>query len=759
MRSDRLDRSLYWTRLGGAIVLATLAACGVEERTASSAHLELLAVARASGGEARRISIDGETRPAVVTPARGFEWQGRIPDGARLHVGAQILPERRDELESADLVISAESLDGREVEVLAVAQFTAVQPEVRWFDANADLGGWSGRDARLRFIVRPIWRSGATPRDTSALVAWSPASLEGAVTAAVEAVNVLFILVDTLRADHLGAYGYARATTPEIDRRLAAEGVVFERAYAQAPWTLPSVASLFVGVEPGRFLGGPMGSFGLPEDPQAPTTLPELFATRGYVTGGFIANPTLHAGNGFARGFSTFYNPPLDIESMKRHADDLTPRVQAWLRAHQRRPFFLYAHYLDPHDPYLAPDLVANRSQFLPEYDGPVTGDWVHGVYNGRLTLPDPARDIPQLVALYDSEVRYVDRHVGRLLDTLEPDVLRRTLVVLTSDHGEELFEHGGWKHGQTLYEEQIRVPLILRWDGRIGGGRREGAPVALLDLLPTLAAAAGVEPQPHWSGVNLLDGGGRGGTPARRAIFSQHLASGPMRAAVVSGERKLVLFNRAEAFAPADPTSAHLWRLDLDRLEDAELYDLAADPGERTNLWLAEPGEPERATAALGALLHRELDAHGGGLRVVASGLVPGAKADVTIRFDPSSQPPAVAPYFLGPEDRFATGPGFLRLRMVGDGSLKGVVVQAPLEGPLSVTVEGLPGILAGDATRMASGTRIAADALRAKGWPPGSGAAALYLWIPASPGLRSQNRDADAETLARLRALGYVE
>ncbi len=99
---------------------------------------------------------------------------------------------------------------------------------------------------------------------------------------------------------------------------------------------------------------------------------------------------------------------------MNRHADDLNARALPWLRAHQDRPFFLYVHYIDPHDPYSNPDMVGGRSPFMPDYTGPVAGDWIHGIYNGKLPLEDPARDVPYIRALYDSEVRYVDRHIGR---------------------------------------------------------------------------------------------------------------------------------------------------------------------------------------------------------------------------------------------------------------------------------------------------------------------------------------------------------
>jgi arylsulfatase A-like enzyme len=691
-----------------------------------------------------RVAVDGETRPAVVTTDRGFEWRGRVPGrAARLHVGVQVLPEVAERVEALEVVVSAES--GSSVEVLAVLRPAQGAPS-RWLDADADLGRFAGAETRLRFEAAVRWK-GERPEGPG--LAWAPVTLTGAPTDSTDRPNVLVILIDTLRADHVGAYGYERATTPEIDRQLAQRGVLFERAYAQAPWTLPSVASLFTGVQPGRFLAAQMAAFSLPDDL---ASLPELMAARGYATAGFVANPTLHAGIGFARGFATFYNPPLTLESMKRGADDLTPRVEAWLRAHQRQPFFLYAHYIDPHDPYLPPTLEGKRSPFLPDYAGPVTGDWVHGVYNGRLTLPDPARDVPQMVALYDAEIAYVDRHVGRLLDALDPEILARTLVLVTSDHGEELFDHGGWKHGQTLYEEQIRVPLVLRWDGRLEPARREAAPVALLDVLPTLAAAAGIERRAEWQGIDLLAGLERG-VPARRPIVARHHASGPLRAAVISGDRKLVLFNRAEAFTPGDPLSAHLWRLDLGRLRRAERYDLSADPGERNNL---ERGD-QAASPAVGeleALLFEELDQQGPGTRVVAHGLGAGEKAFVTIRFD---QAPGLAtPWFLGPEDRLVTAGPSIRLDLEGDGHRKGMLLSPSAARLLEIRADGLEVFVGADGTPLPGGRPEPAQLLAALA--PRSAGRGLYVWSAAPAARRPPSSAEQRETIELLRALGYV-
>jgi arylsulfatase A-like enzyme len=544
------------------------------------------------------LEIDHEQRPVVLTGAAPWSWTGRVPPGAELHAGLQLLPAAWQRVHSLQAVVSVRA--GREREVLQVVR-SAERVDLRWLDMTADLGRWAGKRVTIELAAT---LSGLPPRLRRAnLVAWGPVMLTtgvggdrrpgvaaadrregGGAGEGVHPPNLILILVDTLRRDRLTPYGYFRDTSPEIERRLAAAGTVVEDAYSQAPWTLPSVVAMMTGRYPGELLGSDMSAYGIPADV---VPIAERLARAGYETAGFIANPTMHAGGGFERGFRTFYAPPADVEWLRRHADDLNRHALPWIAAyqHQDRPFFLYLHYIDPHDPYDNPEIVGNRSPFESEYHGPVAGDWVNGVYTGKLTLPDPPRDLAHLSALYDSEVHYVDRAIGQLLGSLAPEVLAHTLVALTADHGEELLDHGGWKHGQALYDEQIHVPLIFRWDGHLGAGRRLGGTVRLLDLAPTLAAAAGAPPDPGWEGVDLLPALTGRAPLAERPAFAEGLSSGPLRAAAVLGRMKLMVFNRQEPFAPADELQAHLWHQDLARLSRVELYDLARDPLERHNL------------------------------------------------------------------------------------------------------------------------------------------------------------------------------
>lgn len=572
--------------------------------------------------------------------------------------------------------------------------------------------------------------------------------------------NVLFVLVDTLRVDRLMPYGYERETSPSL-AALAARGTVFEHAYAPAPWTLPSMVGLMTGRSPGVVSRGTPGSFALPDELPV---LAEEMATRGYATAGFYGNPTLHAGNGFARGFDIFHTPPPEPASLRLHADSILDRAVPWLRerqeGHPERPFFLYLHFLDPHDPYLNPANEERRWPWLPAYAGPLDGASIHGLYTGAVELVDRQADVAWLSALYDGEVAYVDRAVGELLEALEPEVLANTLVVVTADHGEELQDHGGWKHGETLYQEQIRVPLILRWDaGPVAAGARISDPVSLLDLMPTVLAAAGGEIPAGLEGVDLLPRLAAAEPLPRRAHYARHFGRGPLRAGVVLPPHKLVLFNRAATFEPTDEVEAHLWRLDLERLERVELFDLAADPHERRNLAAERP----QVVARLAPEVHRRLDRELSGLRLVAApGWAGGETSTLSVRLELARAPSGWQSLFLGADDRVRREGRTMVLELEPDAVAvaKGVLVEGELGSltALEVTVGGAPvapgAVVLGDG-RPYRGGPVDLASLETDAWPGRfADGEVLRLWTRE---VRPVTQE-DPETVRRLRNLGYV-
>jgi arylsulfatase A-like enzyme len=610
-------------------------------------------------------------------------------------------------------------------------------------------------------------------------------ALTGCAAERPERPNVLFIVIDTLRADHLPSYGYGRDTAPRVHQLLAEEGALVERAYSQAPWTLPSTGSLLTGRMPGELAGSDPEVF---EIPAGDPTLAERLSALGYRTAGFLANPILHEGNGFARGFGDFYTPETTWEVLDWvDATTIEERALPWLEealgpasreGDEREPFFLYLHYIDPHDPYRNPDVWDGERETAPwdpEYDGRVRGDWAQDLYAGKKGLPggtpeEREADRRHLVALYDSEIRYVDRFVARVIEAIPEEVLEETLIVLTSDHGEEFLDHGGWKHSQTLYQEMLHVPLFVRWDGVIPAGTRVAGPVALLDLAPTVLTAAGAPSvaEEGFPGRDLLPAlTGEEELPPR-PVFAEHLALGPMRAAVVDRDRKLILFNRQEPRLDTNPLHRHLRRLDRRRMGRVELYDLGSDPGERENL-AGGAGQGDGDVERLARLLARRVDFQEEGVRVVATGVPAGAELEITIRLD---RPPAPVPgpsgqlwipFFLAPEDRVeADGDPArtIRVTLTGDGTPKGVILRAP-EGRLS-SVEAR--YLRGGEGSDAPAVRVAGiDALPRDGTgigsigtrpPPAGDGVAVLVWRRDARATRGDATDA-AE---RLKALGYL-
>ncbi|MCH9649126.1 MAG: sulfatase [Deltaproteobacteria bacterium] len=749
-------------RAAGALLLwlVTLGACGGQESSLRGVSL-LAAMAEketseGSEGDAgfrfstppRRgsVTVDHQRRPVVSLPPGSWTWRGRVPPGGRLILGAAAVAETTPK----ELQLSVTIRQGDQEELLSEQSSDGSS----WLDLEADLSSWAGQRVELTFTAE------APQAGEGVEIVWGPVVVSGRERWNQEKPNVLLIVIDTLRADHLSCYGYERPTTPRIDALLAKRGAVVEQAYAQAPWTLPSVISLVTGRYPTELLSEEVTGFELP--PSEPS-LGELLLQEGYETAAFYGNPALHEGTGFGRGFKTFFAPPAAFDWFERHADDLQHRLLPWVRAHKQQPFFLYAHYLDPHDPYDNDDVVDGRSVYGKDYQGEITGHQVHSVYGGTVDLADPQADVEQLRALYDSELTYVDKYVGELLEALGPEVLSNTLVILTSDHGEELFDHGGWKHGQSLYDEQIRVPFLVRWDDRVEAGRRLAGPVELLDVVPTVLAATGTEGEASYQGINLLPALAGEGPVPRRTAFSQHLSFGPLRAAAVLDGYKLVLFNRREAFEPMDDFQAYLNAKDLERFDDVELYDLRRDPNESRNLALEDP----QRVRQMAPVIHRRLDRRLPGLRVLANALPLGS--ELVARFEFEAPPEGWQAYFLGPNEEVRLEDRVLEIHWREEpGAVPGRGIRIEGELPalrsLKATLDGralLPEAFwlgQGRPYLRAAAGAVAPDSLVSRGWPTPPSAVGVRIWIPSDPVL-SEPTEASDENRRRLETMGYLQ
>ena len=299
--------------------------------------------------------------------------------------------------------------------------------------------------------------------------------------------NVLLIVVDTLRYDHLGCYGYERDTSPQIDA-LAADSILVERAYATAPWTLPSIASMFTGLYPNSHATTKLNSK-LPDDV---TTLAEILKQQGYVTGGVISHVLLTVDRNFNQGFDQYHPAMRGNTHDTASTNVVTQRAQNYLRqfAGQDQPFFIFAHYFDPHYNYLR---HAEFGFSAPSVGRLKPGQDVEGLYDMAADLTP--EEVQFLRDLYDEEIRYTDRGIGRLVATLkELHLYDQTLILLVGDHGEEFVDHGNLGHARSLYDEVVRVPLILRNPHDRDGPRRVEGPVSLVSLTPTILDLLGVD-------------------------------------------------------------------------------------------------------------------------------------------------------------------------------------------------------------------------------------------------------------------------
>lgn len=402
--------------------------------------------------------------------------------------------------------------------------------------------------------------------------------------------TVVLVVLDALRADRLSQYGYALPTSPGLDA-LARTATVFQRAYAPSSYTTASTATILTGQSPLRHRSELQGSKLRPEL----LTLPELLAARGYVTRGISFNPVISDHTGFSQGFQDF------VEREQGSPFNLYPdvsrgleRMREWLAEPVDRTF-LYFQCMNTHGPYLVPEsqqavLLGRPPRKGFRYYGTPMSDILQGRLERRAEVtPDYLQSLNER---YDTAVRYTTDRLGEFFA-----FLRRSgrfddaLIVVTADHGDELFEHGGFSHGYTLHEEVIRVPLIVKLPRQRRAGRVE-EPVSVADVYPTIAETVGASYQHVIDGRSLAsrveDVAGPGtGAPRPLAL----VANFPPRLrahGIIEGHDKLLAIE-----ASYEGTRKKL-----------RLYDLRSDPGERRNLATAQPARTERLFAQLSATI-----------------------------------------------------------------------------------------------------------------------------------------------------------
>ncbi|MEO8277223.1 MAG: sulfatase [Thermoanaerobaculia bacterium] len=507
-----------------------------------------------------------EERLSLVAPAgSSYRYALTVPDGGRLRFGVGVLDTTA---KGGSLQLQVRVGDPGSEGKIVYDRNVAGEVPGKWFDEEVDLAPWNGKRIDLQFI--------APPADSPDLVgAWSAPHIFVAPKAAPARPNVVWISLDTLRADHLSSYGYGRPTTPTLDA-LAARGLRFSTAISQAPWTRPSHRSMLSGVYPAS-RGG-----------LNPPKISEVLYRNGYqtfaATGGGQVDSTL----GFDRGFEIFRVWDWIHESKK---------VVDWTRARAELPFFLFLHCYEIHEPYTH----TSFAQGLPA--GRLSGTFSKDIFN-QLRKRFSPEEKEYAKALYDSDIAFTDGKLAELFAGFESaGMFENSIVIVTSDHGEQFWEHGSWGHGQNLYDHQIHIPLLVYLPKSVrqeltlagkGKALTQGViddQVELVDLYPTLLELLHIPLPAAVNGrslVSMLQGGGS--LPAREA-FSEHTN-------VHDHEQKSLRTPRFK-FILSIPRR-NKWA----KNETFELYDLKRDPGEQIDLAPGLAARVAELRAKLGTIM-----------------------------------------------------------------------------------------------------------------------------------------------------------
>jgi arylsulfatase A-like enzyme len=698
------------------------------------APAERLLEATAAGHDRAAVLAAGETglrvndvlvRGFAAGPPGRLRFALDVPKDGRLFLTCAIDPRFHDR-PGVEFTARIRS-EGRDTVVWSQLLDPISHPEDRGFvTAEVDLARFAGRGRELVLETHGYEETGDVAR-----AFWGAPTV---ASARGKAPLVVVYLVDTLRADHTGVYGYARNTTPELDA-FAKDAVVFDAAIAHASWTKPSVASILTSRLPNRHRAVQLRD---PLDPGSPTIAKRL-AARGWSTGAAIANSVIYGEeSAFDPGFDVFAGLHGDDDRRSKlvGADVVVDSALAFLRSRRGLPTFLYVHTMDPHVPYAPPEPFDRM--FEPH---PVEG---HPAQDPRTDYKEPL-DRDRMIAQYDGDVAFGDREFGRFVRELkESGVYDDALVVFLADHGEEFLDHGRWLHGRSLFDELIRVPLVVKFPGREWKGRRVREQVQLVDVLPTVFEAARL-PLPSDIAGQPLQVAVRG-TGKPRPALAEISHRGFVAHGVRTHDEKYI-----RRFSP----------------DDDELYfDLEHDPGEKTNLASTHVARVRRLEA------QAEAGMASNPFRYVVEIAAPGR---FVLRLETHGWLEAIDTTGFGPEERWAVGGNGraveLQARPKAGSPREVAFTVRPVGAPVRIlgTRDGRP-LRQGDV--LVGGTAFAAEAFPFRlpdiesetdsdrgldlfqAPPPDRGGVRVWLALPPGRTLR----ELDPATRERLKALGYV-
>jgi arylsulfatase A-like enzyme len=718
-------------------------------------------LAREVSGQAWKVDLEHDQRHALVSfPGESLSRQVTVPPDGELRLGVGVLPFGEGLDNGGDsapattrypirVTVAPEQGSRESVTLLEARPGTADG----WLELAAGLADFAGQAIRITLQALPL----AADDEPTALIAWANPRVISRKRFRSRP-NVILISLDTLRADRLSLNGYSRPTSPNIDAWARRSAINFPNTIAPAPWTLPSHVSMLSGLDAIRH--------GVDHSRAAPpgmALLPEILHQAGYATAAITGGGLLHPEHGFNQGFDSYWYWD-KAPGKTGWGMDLERGFEAVLRAlerHADQPFFLFFHTYEIHAPYLP------RQPYYQQFGGRYaeslevahpskhSGDKPDGEgflarFEVRL-LPKPESQLPELTVeemrevasdLYDSGIAHTDEVMGRLLSRLEElGIAEQTLVVLTSDHGESFGEHGVVSH-TSLYDHDLKVPLLISLPDRLSGGLTISEQVRLIDIVPTVLDLVGLEAAPGIDGVSLvpLMAGDASAAPPPSWSYAMHQG-----VSVRSSNRtKYILYNHP--WSPSDGAD--------------ELYDLREDPGELRNLASGDGAELTNLRLQTQQMLGQRP-----GLRVdlhnSTSGLLTGTLSCQRLRRRQQLRcfPPCQGLEWLDFNQlRFTVGPGescALLIESASTGSLTitGTVDQNGKEaGQLELDLD-LANMSEPAGRSWADGTW---RDLTPESSAPSTG---VHVYWQGPSATELQEADPDEQLQQQLKALGYVE
>jgi len=514
----------------------------------------------------------------LAPPLSEFNFELIVPDDSMLEFGCGILEtEGGAKTSGVDFQIMLQQ-EGVEQKLFSASLNPAVRPEDKnLLRQNLDLSEYAGKRIELTFITSlPVQGESGTSAPAPLAFWFNPAVIRSASAQELnqnEAINIVLISIDTLRPDRLGCYGYIRNTSPGIDQ-LAADGVMFHNCFAQSNWTLPSHVSMLTS------LNSYNHQVYLAHEKMSPSliTVADILRQHDFYCGGITGGGYVSEKFGFSKGFDDYKGERFVFHALDE-AEKLRDASLEWLDNNSNRKFFLFLHTYQVHDPYYNhPGITEDFAEGKLTWDTMPISSFLRNQPEKR-KYPFTDKEIADINALYDGEIKYTDVFlIQPLLQKLkELDLYDRTMIIFISDHGEEFKDHNSWLHAHSLYNELIKVPLIIKYPQSLHKGKQVDIIVRSIDLVPTILSAAGINTEPfNFDGVDL-DPVTKGKEKANRTFIADfsHKGSSELRPTMVATNQDFskLIVNRK----PKQPKMM--------------LFDLQNDPSETKNLEKDNPG------------------------------------------------------------------------------------------------------------------------------------------------------------------------